>query len=128
MRYLLGETLIASVFSLKPAQVHADCTIALTNCMTDKFEWCSYNGDTYWDMMIASDVETTDPGDTNSETGCNTTNSCYYIGVSFVSVLWSCTSPTVNGWADCGEYACVDDSDGLLWHSGDSEYCCSDNS
>lgn len=130
LRYVLIGIIVVSFMFLKPAVVPATtCSgITLTNCLSDRFQWCAYDGNSTWDTLVAADEETTDSGETEAYFPCNNTSSCYFIGTEFVSVVWFCSSSTVSGFADCGDYACVDESDGVLvWNTGDSEYCCSDN-
>lgn len=108
--------------------VASDCEITLTNCLSDKFQWCSYDGDSTWDKLVAADDETLDAGQTQEYYPCNEDDSCYFIGTEFKSVVWWCTSSSVTGSADCGSYACVDESDGsLTWNTSTTAFCCSDD-
>jgi len=129
MKYILIIMVIVNIFFLKPFNATAECSdMTLTNCLSDRFQWCAYDGNSTWDTLAAASLSTLDAGDSITTSPCNNDSSCYFIGTEFVSVAWFCSSSTVTGFLDCGDYACVDESDDILiWNTSDSEYCCNDN-
>ena len=114
-----------SVFITRPAQATI-CSVTLTNCLSEHIEWCTYDGSSTWDKLVAASIGGTSSNE-SSEADCNGDSGCYFIVKETDSVVWFCTSSDVTGSSDGCNYACVDDSDGITMHTGDSEYCCSDN-
>jgi hypothetical protein len=125
LRYILSVMLILSVFSLRPAQAEI-CSVTLTNCLSEHIEWCTYDGSSYWDTLFAASIGGTSSSE-SSEADCNGDSGCYFIVKETESVVWLCTSSDVTGSSDGCNYACVDDSDGITFHTGTDEYCCKDN-
>lgn len=130
MRYLLIVIVIASGFILRPFEASAICSYTMTNCLTEEFSWCAYDDDGFWYTIYDYSGGDLDSGDsTYVEYGCNPIDdSCYIIGEEDPDV-WLCQEYDVSGFTDgCGNYICVDVSDGSIkFNTGSSEYCCSDN-
>ena len=121
MRYLLIVMLIVGVFSLRPA--HAICAYTLLYCgdSEDSLAWCAYDGSSFWDTIYSASSGYLDTGD-SATVECSSSTGCYTIGEIYGGI-YACTQYSVSGTGDCNEYACVDGD--LSWHSGDSEYSCS---
>ena len=125
MRYKFIVMMAVSVFSLRSAQAEI-CSVTLTNCLSEHIEWCTYDGSSTWDKLFSASIGGT-PSDESSEADCNGDSGCYIIVEETDSVLWVCTSSDVTGTSDGCNYACIDDSDGITFHTGTDTYCCSDN-
>ena len=136
MRYLLIVMVIASVFFLRPAPAPAvSCSFGLTNCTgVDTFDWCSYNGSSFWDTLYSAagnsdqDTDTTDCVDY----GCDTDSSCYVIVLTSSTDFFDCTSYTYDGFVDCDDNACVDFDNGFQTSSDpytcENDLCVTDSS
>ena len=114
-------------FICSSVSVNADvCYPTITNCVSDTVELCTYDGSSLWDTIYAYNDGGIDSGDSISDTAmCGGVSECYITGA--VNNNYDCVEVQFSGSVGCDEYACVDDSDGYLWYSGDSEYCCVDN-
>lgn len=129
MRYFLSVIVIVCVVFIGAVRSQAVCSYTITNCLTEELSTCAYDDSGFWYTIYSYSGSTLESGDTDFvDYGCNNTTSagCYVIGEEDPSV-WLCQEYDVDGFVACSEYACVDDSDGITWHSGDSEYSCSDN-
>ena len=107
--------------------VNADtCSPTITNCLPDTIELCTYDGSSLWDTLYAYNSGGIDSEDSLSDTPmCGGVSECYITGA--VDNNYDCVLVQFSGFVGCSDYACVDDSDGYQWYSGDSGYCCSDN-
>lgn len=117
----VGRSVDSERFFLRPAQAEI-CSVMLTNCLSEHIEWCTYDGDSTWDTLLAVLI-----GGASSEADCNGDSGCYFIVEETESVAWLCSSSDVTGSSDGCNYACVDDSDGITFNTGTDEYCCVDD-
>lgn len=125
MKYFFIGMIIVSVFFLRPAHAGVfTCYLTLINCLSTDLDWCSYNGDGFWDTLYSYESGLLESGESDTP-GCSSESACYFVGQETDSIVWDCTSFDVTGFIDCNDYGCVDGD--VSWNSGSSEYCCSDN-
>ena len=125
MRYFIITIVLLCSFSIRSSYAgFFVCDATLINCLSTEIKWCSYDCDSFWCTLYDYAGGALDAGE-SSGVACSSESGCYIIAEETDSDLWFCTDYQVDGTVDCNEYACIDGD--VSWHSGDSEYSCSDN-